>query len=86
LEEEGGLIMKIILIIALSLMLSGCGKAMTRLLPKIEKIDLPEELMVPAKELKTSMENRFHSTCAWNISKCVENKSQRRIMQRKIGR
>ncbi len=45
--------MKIILIIALSLMLSGCGKAMTRLLPKIEKIDLPEELMVPAKELKT---------------------------------
>jgi len=44
--------MKIILMIALSLMLSGCGKAMTRLLPKIEKIDLPEELMVPAKELK----------------------------------
>ena len=36
----------------MALMLTGCGKAMTRLLPKIEKIDLPEELMVPAKELK----------------------------------
>lgn len=45
--------MKIILIVTLSLMLSGCGKAMTRLLPKVEKIELPEELMVPAKELKT---------------------------------
>ena len=33
-------------------MLSGCGKAMTRLMPKIEKIDLPEELMKPPQELK----------------------------------
>ena len=36
----------------MSLMLTGCGNAMTRLLPKMEKIDLPEELMVPPKELK----------------------------------
>ena len=45
--------MKLLIIIAMALMLTGCGKAMTRLLPKVEKIDLPEELMVPAKELKT---------------------------------
>ena len=44
--------MKLLIIIAMTFMLTGCGKAMTRLLPKIEKIDLPEELMVPAKELK----------------------------------
>lgn len=44
--------MKLLIIIAMALMLTGCGKAMTRLLPKVEKIDLPEELMVPAKELK----------------------------------
>lgn len=44
--------MKYLLIVAMSLMLAGCGKAMTRLLPKIEKIELPAELMVPPKELK----------------------------------
>ena len=44
--------MKVLIIIAMALMLTGCGKAMTRLLPKIEKIDLPEELMVPPQELK----------------------------------
>lgn len=36
----------------MSIMLAGCGKAFTRLLPKIEKINLPEELMVPPKDLK----------------------------------
>lgn len=45
--------MKYLLIIVMSLMLTGCSSAMTRLLPKMEKIDLPEELMVPPKELKT---------------------------------
>jgi hypothetical protein len=47
--------MKHLLVITLALMLSGCGmfgKGMTRLLPKIEKIDLPEELMKPPQELK----------------------------------
>ena len=44
--------MKYILIIIASLMLAGCGSPLTRLLPKLEKIELPEELMVPAKELK----------------------------------
>lgn len=35
------------------LMLSGCAKlGMTRLLPKLEKIELPEELMKPPQELK----------------------------------
>lgn len=44
--------MKFFFIILCALMLSGCGKAMTRLMPKIEKIDLPEELMKPPQELK----------------------------------
>ena len=44
--------MKNLLVIALALTLAGCGNTLTRLLPKIEKIDLPEELMVPPKELK----------------------------------
>jgi len=43
--------MRTLHIIALSLELTGCG-SMTRLLPKLDKIELPEELMVPAKELK----------------------------------
>lgn len=44
--------MKYFIVIVMSLMLAGCGKALTRLLPKVEKIDLPEELMVPPKDLK----------------------------------
>jgi hypothetical protein len=45
--------MKYLLIICMSLLLTGCGNPLTRLLPKLDKIELPEELMVPAKELKT---------------------------------
>jgi len=45
--------MKYLLVICALLMLSGCGSTMTRLLPKLEKIDLPEELMKPPQELKT---------------------------------
>lgn len=44
--------MKYLLIILVSFMLTGCGSAMTRLLPKLEKIELPEELMKPPQELK----------------------------------
>lgn len=45
--------MKYLLIIFMSLMLVGCGgNPMTRLLPKLEKIELPEELMKPPQELK----------------------------------
>ena len=44
--------MKHLLVIVIALMLGGCGKGLTRLMPKIEKIDLPEELMKPAQELK----------------------------------
>ena len=44
--------MKYLLVISMSLMLAGCGSTMTRLLPKLEKIDLPEELMKPPQELK----------------------------------
>ena len=44
--------MKYLLVISMSLMLAGCS-TMTRLLPKLEKIDLPEELMKPPQELKT---------------------------------
>lgn len=35
--------MRYILIAIASLMLAGCGTPLTRLLPKIEKIDLPED-------------------------------------------
>lgn len=45
--------MKYLLIIFMSFMLTGCGNPMTRLLPKLEKIELPEELMKPPQELKT---------------------------------
>ena len=45
--------MKYLLVICMSLLLAGCGSPLTRLLPKLEKIELPEELMVPPKELKT---------------------------------
>lgn len=51
--EEGGPAMKYLLVIFMSLMLAGCGSTMTRLLPKLEKINLPEELMKPPQELKT---------------------------------
>ena len=44
--------MKYLLVILLSFMLVGCAKPLTRLLPKLEKLDPPEELMVPPKELK----------------------------------
>ena len=44
--------MKYLLVIIMSLMLTGCGKAMTRLKPKLEKINLPPELMTPARDLK----------------------------------
>ena len=54
--------MKYILIIIASLMLAGCGTPLTRLLPKIEKIDLPEELMVPPKELKTIQKPKQNTT------------------------
>jgi hypothetical protein len=51
-EEKGGL-MKYLLVICISLLLTGCGTPLTRLLPKLDKIELPEELMVPPKDLKT---------------------------------
>lgn len=44
--------MKYILTIFISLALAGCSSTMTRLLPKLEKIELPEELMKPPKDLK----------------------------------
>jgi hypothetical protein len=46
--------MKNLLLIVIALMLGGCGflsKPMTRLMPKIEKIDLPEELMKKPQDL-----------------------------------
>ena len=44
--------MKYFLVICMSLLLTGCGNPMTRLLPKLDKIELPPELMAPPKELK----------------------------------
>lgn len=45
--------MRSLVLIAVALHLSGCGGTLTRLVPKVEKIELPEELMKPPKELKT---------------------------------
>lgn len=45
--------MKVIIVLIASLMLAGCGKQLTRLMPKLDKIELPEELMKPPQELKT---------------------------------
>jgi len=43
--------MKHLLVIVIALMLGGCGKGLTRLMQKIEKIDLPEELMKKPQDL-----------------------------------
>jgi hypothetical protein len=45
--------MKVVIVLIASLMLAGCGKQLTRLMPKLDKIELPEELMKPPQELKT---------------------------------
>ena len=44
--------MRSILVACFSLLLVGCGNPLTRILPKLEKLEVPEELMEPAKELK----------------------------------
>ena len=47
--------MKSLLVIVIALMLGGCSflsKPMTRLLPKLDKIELPEELMKAPQPLK----------------------------------
>jgi uncharacterized protein YceK len=46
--------MKLIIVVLFSLLLAGCGTPLTRLLPKLEKIELPEELMVPPKDCSTN--------------------------------
>ncbi len=44
--------MKYLLVILLSLFLAGCGSPLTRLLPKLEKLEVDPILMTPPKELK----------------------------------
>lgn len=44
--------MKYLLVILLSLSLAGCGNPLTRLLPKVEKLEVDPILMEPPKELK----------------------------------
>lgn len=44
--------MKYLLVILLSIGLVGCASPLTRLLPKIERVDPPAELMAAPKELK----------------------------------
>lgn len=44
--------MKYLLVILLSLSLAGCGNPLTRLLPKLEKLEVDPDLMAPPKELK----------------------------------
>ena len=44
--------MKYLLVILLSLSLVGCGNPLTRLLPKLEKLEVDPDLMKPPQELK----------------------------------
>lgn len=44
--------MKILFLCIASLLLTGCSSPLTRLMPKLDKIELPEELMKPPQELK----------------------------------
>jgi hypothetical protein len=44
--------MKAILVASLCLFLAACGNPMTRLMPKLEKIEPPAELMEPPRKLK----------------------------------
>lgn len=44
--------MKYLLVILLSLGLTGCGNPLTRLLPKLEKLEVDADLMKPPQELK----------------------------------
>lgn len=44
--------MKYLLVILLSLTLAGCSNPLTRLLPKIEKLEVDPDLMKPPQELK----------------------------------
>jgi hypothetical protein len=45
--------MKYLLVLLTASLLTGCANPMTRLLPKLDKIELPPELMEPPKPLKT---------------------------------
>ena len=51
-EKEGGSEMRYLLIILLSLSLTGCGNPLTRLLPKLEKLEVDADLMKPPQNLK----------------------------------
>lgn len=51
-EKEGGSEMRYLLIILLSLSLTGCSNPLTRLLPKLEKLEVDADLMKPPQELK----------------------------------
>ncbi|MDC3266410.1 hypothetical protein OAU13_00625 [bacterium] len=44
--------MKVVLTALLSLLLVGCGNPLTRILPKLEKLEVDSSLMEPPKELK----------------------------------
>ena len=44
--------MRYLLVILLSLFLVGCSNPLTRLLPKLEKLEVDPDLMKPPQELK----------------------------------
>jgi hypothetical protein len=51
-EKEGGIEMRYLLLILISLSLTGCANPLTRLLPKLEKLEVDADLMKPPQELK----------------------------------
>lgn len=64
--------MKLLLVVFASLLLAGCGNPLTRLLPKLEKVELPEELMAPPKELKL-----INKPDPETINKMIEEQKQK---------
>ena len=44
--------MKVVLVALMSLLLVGCGTPLTRMLPKLEKLEVDPSLMEPPRELK----------------------------------
>lgn len=44
--------MKLVFVALMSLLLVGCGNPLTRILPKLEKLEVDPDLMKPPQELK----------------------------------
>ena len=64
--------MKYLLVILLSLSLVGCSNPLTRLLPKLEKLEVDADLMKPPQELKL-----IEKPSPEQIQKMMEEKAEK---------